>query len=211
MYVTCPLRTEDQDLGGRLLEGRRELPEEAVKRGGEVETGGEVDIVRRMAQGVCGGACLLVQKSSCTNTVNLYLLIRVGEAHLLFPELAIRDLGEHNLSSFPSFGDVSLLPRCIGPLGGGTYPGRLRLLLLELHFRAEYDYVLCTDAGRQFANRPYFKRVKKQRRELSGQSTSVEDRAEAGTSSMRINMHSMESAQEGSTWYTGWYPGQELP
>ena len=58
----------------------------------------------------------------------------------------------------------------------------------------DYEYVLCTDAGRQFANRPYFKRVRKQRREI------VEDRAEAGTSgqstSMRINMHSIGSACE---------------
>ena len=76
----------------------------------------------------------------------------------------------------------------------------------------DYEYVLCTDAGRQLANRPYFKRVRKQRREIVGQSTSVagnadvhennswspskEDRAKAGTSSMRINMHSMRSACE---------------
>ena len=26
-----------------------------------------------------------------------------------------------------------------------------------------------------------------------------------------VNMHSMESNQEGPTWYAGWYPGQELP
>jgi hypothetical protein len=26
-----------------------------------------------------------------------------------------------------------------------------------------------------------------------------------------INVHSMESTHEGATWYTGWYPGQELP
>ena len=56
----------------------------------------------------------------------------------------------------------------------------------------EYEYELCTDAWRQFANRPYFKRVRKQRREI------VEDQAEAGTSgqssSMRINMHSVGSA-----------------
>jgi hypothetical protein len=43
----------------------------------------------------------------------------------------------------------------------------------------EYDYVLCTDAGRQFANRPYYKRVRKQRHELGGRSTSVASKASA--------------------------------
>ena len=48
----------------------------------------------------------------------------------------------------------------------------------------EYEYELCTDAWRQFANRPYYKRVRRRAEaETSGQS-----------SSMRINMHSMGSA-----------------
>ena len=64
----------------------------------------------------------------------------------------------------------------------------------------EYEYVLCTDAGRQFANRPYYKRVRKQAPE-----------AESAQSNMRINMHKMADAQVSSSWYTGWYPGQELP
>ena len=48
----------------------------------------------------------------------------------------------------------------------------------------DYEYELCTDAWRQFANRPYYKRVRRRAEaEKSGQS-----------SSMRINMHSMGSA-----------------
>ena len=66
----------------------------------------------------------------------------------------------------------------------------------------DYEYELCTDAWRQFANRPYYKRVKRKCVESpQGDASSQwrpEDRAEAETSgqsgSMRINMHSMGSA-----------------
>ena len=66
----------------------------------------------------------------------------------------------------------------------------------------DYEYELCTDAWRQFTNRPYYKRVKRKCVESpQGDASSqwrLEDRAEAETSgqssSMRINMHSMGSA-----------------
>ena len=43
----------------------------------------------------------------------------------------------------------------------------------------EYDYVLCKDAGRQFANRPYFERVRKRKHGLGGRSTLVAGSASA--------------------------------
>lgn len=38
----------------------------------------------------------------------------------------------------------------------------------------EYEYVLCTDPGRQLANRPYFKRIRKQRQRPEAESAPAE-------------------------------------
>ena len=72
----------------------------------------------------------------------------------------------------------------------------------------EYESVPCTDAGRQFPNRPYYKRVRKRAhspsavviRSEANQSESVgisrpPTDSQPHPSNMRINMHKMAEAQ----------------